>query len=181
MFDRISHLRCRPMRLPLTMYVVLTALAGSLSAGCHRSAPRVSTTPVTSPQWDHCWWSAYRTAMSPDSVAARYAGAYTTVGLSNSSWSHPADTAWAEAGPTALSREGGTFSYAGRVVAIRRGDTTFFRPFNAVQPDDGTGKDTGRRIGFCGEVSRAAMTGGAGPRDEEPDDSLPLWRRRPTH
>ena len=114
--------------------------------------------------------------MSPDSVAARYAGAYRTAGLSNSSWSHLADTAWAEAGPTALSRDGGTWTYAGRVVAIRRGDTTFFRPFNTLQPDDGSGKTTAHRIEFCGEVSRAAMTGGAAPRDEKPDDSLPLWR-----
>ena len=119
--------------------------------------------------------------MLPDSVAARYAGAYTTVGLSNSGWSHLADTAWAEAGPTALLREGRTWIYAGRVVAIRRGDTTFFRPFNALQPDDGSGNATAHRIEFCGEVSRAAKAGGTAPRDEEPDDSLPLWRRRPTH
>jgi len=118
--------------------------------------------------------------MSADSVAARYAAAYTTLGLSNSGWSHLADTAWAEAGPTPLARDGDTLIYAGRVVAIRRGDTTFFRPFNALQGDDGSGKAGAHRIGFCGEVSRAAMTGGTAPRDEEPDDSLPLWRRRPT-
>jgi hypothetical protein len=119
--------------------------------------------------------------MSPDSVAARYSRAYTTVGLSNSSWSHLADTAWAEAGPTALMREGDTLTYAGRVVAIRRGDTTFFRPFDALKPDDGTGKGTAHRIGLCGDVSRAALTGGTAPYEEEPDDTLPLWRRRPMH
>ena len=134
-----------------------------------------------SPSYEHCWWAAYRTAMSPDSVAARYASAFTTVGLSNSRWSHLADTAWAEAGPTPLVRNAGTRTYSGRVVAIRRGDTTFFRQFNAVQlqPADSGGRGA-LAIGFCLDMNRAAMTGGIAPRDEEPDDAMPLWRRRPT-
>jgi hypothetical protein len=169
------------MGLSRAAHAILLAITGALAVGCHQTRPQTAITPRTQPEYEHCWWAAYRTAMSPDSVAARYAGAYTTVGLSNSKWSHLGDTAWAEAGPTALAREGDTLTYAGRVVAIRRGDTTFFRPFNALRPDDGTGKAGAHRIGFCGEVSRAAMTGGTAPRDEEPDDTLPLWRRRPTH
>jgi len=169
------------MRHSPAPHAILLAITAALAAGCHHPRPQTGITPTAQPEYEHCWWAAYRTGMSPDSVAARYAGAYTTVGLSNSSWSHLADTAWAEAGPTALAREGDTLTYAGRVVAIRRGDTTFFRPFNALQADDGTGKAGAHRIGFCGEVSRAAMTGGTAPRDEEPDDTLPLWRRRPTN
>ena len=169
------------MRARPAAHTILLAITATLAVGCHHPRAQTAITPRAALEYGHCWWAAYRTAMSPDSVAARYARAYTTVGLANSGWAHFADTAWAEAGPTALVREGDTLTYAGRVVAIRRGDTTFFRPFNALQPDDGTGKGTGYRIGFCGEVSRAALTGGAAPRDEEPDDSLPLWRRRPTH
>jgi hypothetical protein len=169
------------MRRSLASPSILLALVGTLAVGCHHQKPQTAITTSARSEYEHCWWAAYRTTISPDSVAARYARAYTTVGLSNSSWSHLADTAWAEAGPTALVREGDTLSYAGRVVAIRRGDTTFFRPFNALHPNDGTGKEGGHRIGFCGEVSRAALTGGAAPRDEEPDDTLPLWRRRPIH
>jgi hypothetical protein len=169
------------MRPSVAVHATLLMLTSALSAGCHRSAVKPAPTPRVSLDGEHCWWAAYRTAMSPDSVAARYAAAYTIVGLSNSSWSHLADTAWAEAGPTPLEREGDTRTYSGRVVAIRRGDTTFFRPFVALQPDDGTGKAGGLGIGFCAEVSRAALTGGTAPRDEEPDDTLPLWRRRPTH
>jgi hypothetical protein len=162
-------------------YAILLALVASLSIGCHHQRAQTAVTPSARPGGEHCWWAAYRTAMSPDSVAARYARAYTTVGLSNSGWSHSADTAWAEAGPTALSRDGGTRTYAARVVAIRRGDTTFFRPFQSVQlqPADSRGKGA-LTIPFCADLSRAAMTGGTAPRDEEPDDSLPLWRRRPT-
>jgi hypothetical protein len=168
------------MRARLAAHTILLAIAGTLAVGCQRPRAQTAITPRARLEYDHCWWAAYRTSMSPDSVAARYARAYTTVGLSNSGWAHSADTAWAEAGPTALAREDDTLLYAGRVVAIRRGDTTFFRPFNALQPDDGTGKGTARRIGFCGDVSRAALTGGTAPRDEERDDTLPLWRRRPT-
>lgn len=134
-----------------------------------------------SPSYEHCWWAAYRTAMSPDSVAARYADAFKTLGFPNGSWSHLGDTAWAEAGPTALTRAARTRVYAARVVAIRRGDTTFFRQFNAVQlqPADSGGRGA-LAIGFCLDMNRAAMTGGIAPRDEEPDDAMPLWRRRPT-
>ena len=167
------------MRVPPIKHAVLFALVGALSAGCHRIGPRVTTTSLTS-QEEHCWWAAYRTAMPPDSVAARYAGAYTTLGLSNSSWSHLADTAWAEAGPTPLTREGGNGIYAARVVALRRGDTTLVRPFNAIQPV-GPANVGGLHIAFCGEASRAAKAQTTAPPNEEPDDSLPLWRRRPTH
>src|SRR5258705_2491535 len=155
------------MRLSLAVHATLLAIAGSFGVGCPHRRAQTASTPSARPEYEHCWWAAYRTTMPPDSVAARYAGAYTTLGLSNSSWSHLADTAWAAAGPTALAREGGTWIYAGRVVAIRRGDTTFFRPFNALQPDDGSGNATAHRIEFCGEGSRAAKTGGTAPRDEE--------------
>jgi hypothetical protein len=169
------------MRARLAAQSILLAITGTLAVACHHPRAQTAITPRVRVEYDHCWWAAYRTAMSPDSVAARYARAYTTVGLANSGWAHLADTAWAEAGPTPLVREGGTRIYSGRVVAIRRGDTTFFRPFHAVRPDDGTGETGARQIGFCAEVSRAALTGGTAPRDEEPDDTLPLWRRRPTH
>jgi hypothetical protein len=161
---------------------MLLALGAALSTGCHRGRPHVASTPLPSPSYEHCWWAAYRTAMSPDSVAARYAGAYKTLGFPNGGWSHLGDTAWAEAGPTALAREAGTRVYAARVVAIRRGDTTFFRQFNAVQlqPADSGGKGA-LAIPFCLDMNRVAMTGGIAPRDEEPDDTMPLWRRRPTH
>ena len=66
------------------------------------------------------------------------------------------------------------------MVAYRRRDTTFVRPFNSVQPD-GSVKLGALAIGFCGDVIRAAQAGTTQPSNEEPDYSLPLWRRRPTH
>lgn len=165
------------MRIPPTKYAVLL-LVGSLSAACHRTGPQVASTPLTSPQWEHCWWAALRTAMPPDSVAARYARAYETLGLANAGWSHQGDTAWAEAGPSTVAREGGSGILTARVVAYRRGDTTLVRPFSSVQPV-GPANLGALYIGFCGEVIRAAKAETTAPPNEERDDSLPLWRRRP--
>jgi len=118
--------------------------------------------------------------MPPDSVAARYARAYETLGLSNAGWSHLADTAWAEAGPSTRTRGVTSGIVSLRVVAYRRGDTTLVRPFNSVQLV-GSGNLGALAIGLCGEVIRAAKAETTQPFNEEPDDSLPRWRRRPTH
>lgn len=162
-------------RLPLS--AILVAFTGALSAGCHRSRVQTAGTPSLWPEEGHCWWARYRTAIPPDSVAVRYARAFETLGLSEAGWSHQADTAWAEGGPTILTRPDGTGLFAARVVAYRRRDTTFVRPFAAVRPDDDRG--AGRlSIPFCGDVSRAAHAETTTIKEEERDDSLPVWRRR---
>ena len=168
------------MRPFLAVHATLLALTSALSVGCHRRTVQTAVTPRATLGEEHCWWSAFRTAMPPDSVAAHYARAFTMVGLSGAGWAQLGDTAWAQAEPTFLSRPEGVGTYAARVVAYRRGDTTFFRPFNAVEAT-GPANLGAMGLGFCQNVMRAAQTGGAAPRDEEPDDSLPLWRRRPLH
>jgi hypothetical protein len=168
------------MRITRITHVVLFVLVASPSVGCHRAAPRVASAPSTAPQWEHCWWAALRTALPPDSVASRFARAYDSLGLANAEWSHQADTAWAEAGPMTVTREGGSAIVRARVVAYRRGDTTLVRPFSAVQ-SAGPANLGALGIGFCGEAIRAAKAQTTQPSNEEPDDSLPLWRRRPTH
>jgi hypothetical protein len=168
------------MRLVVVVHGTLLVLATALSAGCHHPAAQTAVTPRASLEEGHCWWAAYRSAMPPDSVAAHYAQAYTTLGLAGAGWSQQGDTAWAQAEPTRLSRPAGTGTFAARVVAYRRGDSTFLRPFVAVRTE-GDGNGGAMSIEFCGDVSRASHVAAAGPRDEEPDDSLPLWRRRPIH
>ena len=165
------------MRCHLIRHAVVPAVTATLSASCHRSAPQTVSTPNSWPEEDHCWWARLRTAIPSDSVAARYARAFATLGLSGTGWSHQADTAWAEGGPTVLSRPDGIGVYAARVVAYRRGNTTFVRPFVAVRPDDVV--NAGLSIRFCGDAIRAAEAGTTMPRAEERDDSLPVWRRRP--
>lgn len=167
------------MRPSLVIQITSLTVASASMADCHRPAVQTAATPRASLEELHCWWAKFRTTVPPDSVAARYARAYATLGLSQTGWSHQADTAWAEGGPTVLTRPAGAGTYTAHVVAYRRGDTTFFRPFAGVRPA-GTENAGGLLIPFCGDVARAAQTGGAAPRDEERDDSLPVWRRRPT-
>jgi hypothetical protein len=170
-------------RSPIALSVVLVAAVTSL-AGC-RHAPTVAAAPATfvpAPE-QHCWWAAYRTTLPPDSVAARYARAFTAAGLSGARVSHLADTAWAEAGPTVLARPDRAGTYVARVVALRRGDSTFFRPFVSITlPRTATAEDSarlgGQHIGFCGEIGMASQTHGTAPRTDEREDSLALWRRR---
>ena len=168
----------QPMRYRRLPTAILLALTAALSAACHRSTIQTASTPTSWPEEEHCWWAPLRTAVSPDSVALLYARAYATLRLSGAVWTHQADTAWAEAGPTVLSRPEGSGLYAARVVAYRRGDTTFVRPFVAVRPDDGV--NAGHlSIPFCGDAIRTARAGTTAPSAEEPDESLPVWRRRP--
>lgn len=168
--------------------VLAAALAGAGCRGLQRPQ-RAAVAPA--PAWPaeaHCWWAAFRTALPPDSVASRSARAYTTLGLARARWASRADTACAEAGPTPLAGpERGGVLYAARVVAYRRGDTTFYRPFVGVRPPQAeiaagdSSRVSGQRIAFCGAIGGTAQAGGTAPRDPERDDSLPVWRRRPWH
>jgi hypothetical protein len=156
------------------------AIAAGLSGGCRHAKPQTASAPLVWPAEEYCWWAPLRTAMSPDSVAVRYATAFATLGLSGAGWSHRADTAWAEAGPTVLSRATGGGIFAARVVAYRRGDTTLVRPFVAARPE-GSAPAGSLTIPFCGDAIRAAHAATTQPHDEERDASLPVWRRRPGH
>jgi hypothetical protein len=166
------------MRGPLAVHVTLFVVTSALSAGCHRSSVRSANSPRAQME-DHCWWAALRTQTTPDSVAMRYAAAYTKLGLGSVGWAHQADTAWAQGGPTVLARPDGTGAVMARVVAYRRGDTTLVRPFVSVRPTEPTNVG-GLLISFCGDASREAKAQTIAPGDEERDDSLPVWRQRPT-
>jgi hypothetical protein len=167
------------MRGPLAIHATLLVVTSALSAGCHRSSVQTSNSVPAQAEEDHCWWAAFRTKMTPDSVAVRYADAYTKLGLASVRWAQLADTAWAKGGPTVLSRPGGTGAVVARVVAYRRGDTTLVRPFVSVRPTEPTNVGS-LLLSFCGDAIREAKAQTTAPRDEEPDDSSPVWRRRPT-
>jgi hypothetical protein len=165
------------MRRTPTVLVALSTAAGSMIAGCRRPPAETTSAALAWPAEERCWWAPFRTALPPDSVAVRFARAYTTLGLTGATWSHRADTAWAQAGPSVLADSARRGTYAARVVAFRRGDTTLFRPFVATPPDaPNPARD---QIAFCGETMRVSRPLAIAPRVEEPDHALPLWRRRP--
>lgn len=172
------------MRRPFASVTVLATLIGALHGGCRHPA-RTTPTP-TEPAEGYCWWAVFRTPLPPDTVAARFAQAFTSLGLTGATWSHRADTALAHAGPTVLDGPRGGGTYAARVVAYRHGDTTRFRHFVAITPPPrgwappaDRVRPAGRHISFCGEIGRAAQTHGTAPREPNGEEKLDVWQRRP--
>jgi len=181
------------MSRPPLIVAVLATLAGVTPAACRapaRTAPVISVAPARADE-DYCWLAVFRSPLPADTVVARYARAYERVGLSGATRAHTGDTAWAQAGPTVLggAHAGGT--YAARVVAYWRGDSTHFRTYVFTAPPPGgwpqsdsaraRGENVGfgRHLGFCAELGRAAQAQGTAPRWPDGEEKLDVWRRRP--
>jgi len=120
-----------------------------------------------------------RSPLPPDSVAARYQRAFSAVGLSGSTWTHNADTAWVHGGPATLSDSPGA-TYESRVVAYWHGDSTHYRQFVTVIPQPGDSINLGQRtIPFCGATARAAGVQSSAPQTPTGEETLELWTRVP--
>lgn len=156
------------MRSYSSSAAIMTMLGALLSAGCHRHPVVIAPAQpalASSAQEDPCWWTVLRTTLPPDSVAVHFQRGFAAVGLANATWAHSADTAWAYAGPTPLSRGPAGAVYASRVVAYLHGDSTHFRYYVSIAP---TSLMRGSVIiPFCGEIATATDI----PR------SAPNWRR----
>jgi hypothetical protein len=136
---------------------------------CNPSTPRVAVVPVSLDE-EHCWWAVYRTSLPLDTVADRFARAFTSIGFAPSGPSQLGDTAWINVGPSRLSGYGGRPIEA-RMVAYRAGDSTHFRTFVAT--------GASQSIELCQQISRAAPVGGVGLREPDGEEKLSVWRRRP--
>ncbi len=147
-------------------------------AACRRN-PETAVVPVPMGVEEYCWWATWRTLYPLDTVVERTARAHGSVGLSGARRGRLGDTAWVESGPAWVTTPERAALFA-RAVAIRHGDTTFFRHFLARSVPVGvdTSLNGRRHIEACGEITRAAQLQGTAPR--EPDDSStePRWRRR---
>jgi hypothetical protein len=153
---------------------MLTLLIAFLSGGC-RSHPVVRAPVPAQLSEEHCWWAVMRSPLPPDTVAARFQRAFSSVGLSGSTWTRSADTAWAHAGPTALGGASGA-TYESRVVAYWHGDSTHFRQYVAMPPRPG---DAANPIGICQDIGRAAAVPTSAPRVPTGEETLKLWTRIP--
>jgi hypothetical protein len=152
----------------------LIMLLAVLSAGC-RSHPVVTTPETARLSEEYCWWAVMRSPLPPDSVAARFQGAFTSVGLTSSTWTRSADTAWAHAGPTALAGASGAM-YESRVVAYWHGDSTHFRHYVSMARQPG---NSANKIALCQEIGRAAAVPTSVPREPTGEEALKLWTRIP--
>ncbi len=109
-----------PKSIRHSRHVVATSaiLVLSLPFGCRH--PVVATGTPPPPAEQHCWWAVIRSALPPDSVAARFQRGFAAAGLTGAMTTHDADTARAHAGPTQLGGAGGAM-YSARAVAYVRG------------------------------------------------------------
>jgi hypothetical protein len=149
---------------------VLTVLSLGVSAhACKPSPPKVVVLPASLNE-EHCWWAVYRTALPLDTVADRFARAFTAIGFAPSPPSQVGDTAWINAGPSRLSGYEGRPIEA-RMVAYRAGDSTHFRTFVAT--------GASQAIELCQQISQAAPVGGVTLREPDGEEKLAVWRRRP--
>lgn len=152
---------------PLAVFAVMSI--GVFVSACNPSPPKVAIVPVSVDE-DHCWWTVYRTSLPLDSVADRFARAFTSVGFASSPPSYLGDTAWINVGPTRLVGYDGRPIEA-RLVAYRAGDSTHFRTFVAT--------GASQAIQLCQQISRAAPVSGVALREPDGDETLSVWRRRP--
>jgi hypothetical protein len=156
------------MRIASSLAVLTVISLGVSLYGCHPSPRRVSVVPVSLKE-DHCWWAVYRTSLPLDTVASRFARAFTSIGFAPSAPTQLGDTAWINVGPSRLSGYEGR-SIEARMVAYRAGDSTHFRTFVV------TGES--QAIELCQQISRAAPVGGVTLREPDGEEKLSVWRRR---
>ena len=150
-------------------FAAFTVISLALSTyACNRTPPNVAAAPVSLKE-EHCWWAVYRSALPLDTVANRFAAAFTSIGFPPSPPSHLGDTAWINVGPSRLLGYEGR-SIEARMVAYRAGDSTHFRTFVA------TGES--QAIELCQQISRAAPVGGVTLREPDGEEKLDVWRRR---
>ena len=173
--------------------IVALCAIGSVVAACHGPAPRsgLPTPAREQAHEDYCWWSVFRSPLPVDTVAARFTRAFEILELSSIASTRVADTVRLYAGPTVLggAHHGGT--YAVRVVAYQRGDSTHFRHFVAIAPPAtgwpeaigasarGENVGLGRHLAFCGELGTVAQTQGTAPRMRDGEESQAVWRNSP--
>ena len=159
------------MRIASPLAALTVISLGVSVYACNPSPPKVAVVPVSLGE-DHCWWAVYRTSLPLDTVADRFARAFTSIGFAPSAPSQVGDTAWINAGPSRLSGYEGRPIEA-RMVAYRVGDSTHFRTFVA------TGTGASQAIELCQQISKAAPVGGVTLREPDGEEKLSVWRRRP--
>ena len=155
---------------------VLLAAAAALALvpglACRRPAiqgPRPAAPAAPAATAEHCWWTALRSPLPPDSAAERFVRGFTALGLAGATRTTGTDTTvydgekrtWepvgryvlAHAGPTRLADDPAGAASEGWAVAWVRNDTTRLRHYlGRTQPLEG-----GQLIGRCQALWRAAM------------------------
>jgi hypothetical protein len=152
--------------------LVLSVLA------CQHQTEKLSP-PLRATAEDNCWWAVTRSPLPLDSVVARFAGAFRTVGLGAVSTKRIADSAWVHGGPTVIPEMGGA-TYESRVVGYWDGSSTHFRQFVSLVQNRSDSVNAGQRtIPFCATTARGADVRAIVPQTPTGEEGLKLWTRAP--
>ncbi len=162
--------------------VVFTIVLAAVDGGCYRNA--VQRALPVEPHEEYCWWHVMTSPLSVDTVAARFASAFATIGFRNVRWEHQGDTAWAVSTPTLLRGQPEGVLYASRIVGYQKGDSTHFRSYVMIQPaGDGAvsttaiaGEATGV-IGLCRAIATAAAVQATARPEATGEEAWRLWAR----
>ena len=142
----------------------------ALSTACRRPAT-VATTPTPSAE-EYCWWAVVASPLRADSVAQRFARAFTSYGLADLRIDAIGDTIVVEAGPTRPpSLDSG--QVASRLVVVPSENGARFRHFVTLSPDLER-----RLLDVCAALAAAARVGAVAPREQTGAEALPVWMRR---
>jgi hypothetical protein len=145
---------------------------------CHRTIPApMAAIPAGETA---CWWTLLRTALPPDSVAARFKGAFATLGLHDVNQSKNGDTIRVAAFP--IPTDSGSFG--SRAVAFPQADSTNFRFYVMPSSISRRSKSSAAKAGpssdeleSCANIARAAAIHWSTPgRSPNAEDSLTVWR-----
>lgn len=147
-----------------------------------RGRPRVASSPapLAVRATEHCWWSTNRTALPPDSVAARFEHAFAVVGLARAQRAALGDTTWVQSAPTVLPSAPVGRALAMHAVAYAVGDSARYRYFvSAIGPAAAADSAWGGVLPLCTAVARAAAIPGVQPAQPTGEETATVWRWRP--
>lgn len=153
--------------------ITLIVLSG---VSCHHQSQSPGPTTATE---QHCWWAVMRSALPLESVAVRFAGAFSSAGLTSVSIKRVGDSVWIHGGPTALAQFAGNV-FDTRVVGYWDGSNTHFRQFVSELPSTSASVGQAHQtIPFCGASLEAANVQAIVPKEPTGEESLKLWTRVP--
>jgi hypothetical protein len=142
----------------------------ALSTACRRPAT-IAPAPTPSAE-EYCWWAVVTSPLRADSVAQRFARAFTAYGLADLRIDAIGDTIVVEAGPTRTPAVD-PGQVATRLVVVPSEDGSRFRHFVTLTPDLER-----RTLDICAALAASVRVGAVAPREQTGDEALPVWMRR---
>jgi hypothetical protein len=149
-----------------------------------RQPVQLAPVPVPPPEkWEYCWWTVMESSIPLGFISGTFQRAFSSAGLSNIRSTRVGDTVLVIGGPLSRDSAPAGTQYWSRAVAYQKRDSTHFRFYTAVVPPSGGWpagwNDAGARIGFCGDVGKAASIPYFTKKDPGAEEQMSVWHRVP--